>query len=168
MQGISPRWLLRMLPWVQVTGGTYRVNRRLSYALGDGRVSFTSTGAQVRVIPAELCELPLLRGFDDTGVLDLLAGRFVQREFGPGGVIVEAGQPADAVFLIAHGKVNKLGAGQYGDQTVLDVLADGEYFGDQVPVRQPAAWEFAVTAITACTVLALPRQAFLEVAGESE
>ena len=30
MQGISSRWLLRKLPWVQVSGGTYRVNRRLT------------------------------------------------------------------------------------------------------------------------------------------
>lgn len=29
MQGISSRWLLRALPWVHVSGGTYRVNRRL-------------------------------------------------------------------------------------------------------------------------------------------
>ncbi|MBV9437693.1 MAG: Crp/Fnr family transcriptional regulator, partial [Acidobacteria bacterium] len=26
MQEITSRWLLRMLPWVQVSGGTYRVN----------------------------------------------------------------------------------------------------------------------------------------------
>lgn len=28
MRGISPRWLLRLLPWVEVSGGIYRVNRR--------------------------------------------------------------------------------------------------------------------------------------------
>jgi hypothetical protein len=28
MRTISPRWLLRLLPWVEVSGGTYRVNRR--------------------------------------------------------------------------------------------------------------------------------------------
>ena len=38
MQGITSRWLLRVLPWVEATGGAYRVNRRLSYAVGDGRV----------------------------------------------------------------------------------------------------------------------------------
>ena len=27
MMSITPRWLLNMLPWVQVDGGTYRVNR---------------------------------------------------------------------------------------------------------------------------------------------
>lgn len=63
MQGISSRWLTRMLPWVNVPGGTYRVNRRLSYTRGDGRVTFVQTGAQVRVVPAELSELPPLRGF---------------------------------------------------------------------------------------------------------
>ena len=44
MQEITSRWLLKMLPWVQVSGGTYRVNRRLSYAVGDGRVTFTTPG----------------------------------------------------------------------------------------------------------------------------
>ena len=40
MQAITPRWLLRVLPWVDVTGGTYRVNRRLTYPVGTGKVSF--------------------------------------------------------------------------------------------------------------------------------
>src|SRR5919197_3791990 len=65
MQGISSRWLLRKLPWVNVPGGAYRVNRRLSFTVGDGKVTFEKNGSKVRVIPAELGELPLLRGFDD-------------------------------------------------------------------------------------------------------
>ena len=36
-----------MLRWVQVSGGTYRVNRRLSYAIGSGRVSFSATNQAV-------------------------------------------------------------------------------------------------------------------------
>src|SRR5262245_33005383 len=94
MQGISSRWLLKLLPWVQVSGGVYRVNRRLSYAVGDGRVSFTSTGAKVQVIPQELCELPLLRGFEDVEVLAALPGRFVQHERKPGDPSGEAGTRA--------------------------------------------------------------------------
>ena len=54
MQGITSRWLLKLLPWVEAIGGTYRVNRRLTYTVGDGRVSFTSTGAQIQVIPKTL------------------------------------------------------------------------------------------------------------------
>lgn len=55
MQEITSRWLLKMLPWVQIKGGNYRVNRRLTYTVGDGRVTFTNTGANVQVIPQELC-----------------------------------------------------------------------------------------------------------------
>src|SRR5215471_7957552 len=88
MQEITSRWLLRMLPWVQVSGGTYRVNRRLSYVVGDGLLTFTSNGrTNVRVIPAELTELPWLQGFDNADILSALADRFVQQEFEPGEVI---------------------------------------------------------------------------------
>ena len=80
MQGVTSRWLLKLLPWVQATGGTYRVNRRLTYTLGDGRLTFTNTGSEVRVIPQELRELPLLRDFDDESALGALADRFVQQE----------------------------------------------------------------------------------------
>ena len=173
MQGISSRWLLKLLPWVQTEGGVYRVNRRLSYAVGDGRVTFTNVGAEVRVIPEELCELPLLRGYTDTAVLAGLASRFEQREFAPGDVIAEAGQPADRVFLIAHGKVNKLGAGEYGDETILGTLADGDYFGEQVLAGQGLAgdqgvWEYTVKAVTPVTVLTLAGQAISQMNGHAE
>src|SRR5258706_14870382 len=95
MQEITSRWLLRMLPWVQVSGGTFRVNRRLSYVVGDGLLSFTSNGTDVRVVPAELTELPWMQGFDDADILNTLADRFVQQEFGPGDMIVQGNQPAD-------------------------------------------------------------------------
>ncbi|MDT0449738.1 family 2B encapsulin nanocompartment shell protein [Streptomyces hesseae] len=168
MQGISSRWLIRMLPWVQVSGGTYRVNRRLVYEVGDGRVTFVQEGASVRVVPAELGELPLLRGFADTDVLRALADRFEQREYEPGQIIASAGRPADHVYLIAHGKVEKLGTGRYGEDTRRGVLADGGFFGGTAVAPEPGDWDFTARALTACTVLALPRHAYEEVAGRSE
>jgi CRP-like cAMP-binding protein len=158
MQGISPRWLLRMLPWVQVSGGVYRVNRRLTYTVGDGRPSFTSTGTRVQIVPQSLAELPLLRGFDDPGVLETLAGRFVQREVAAGELIVARGQPAEHVIVIAHGRAQKLGVGKYGDDTILDTLADGDHLGDQAVVESNDRWTSSLRASTACTVLALPQQ----------
>ncbi len=168
MQEITSRWLLKLLPWVQTKGGTYRVNRRLTYAVGDGRVTFSSTGATVQVIPQELCELPLLRGFNDIGVLNALANRFVQQEFAAGDIIAQLGQPADRVFLIAHGKVNKIGRGKYDEQLLLDVLADGEHFGDDALVESQDYWEVTLQAVTRCTVLSLRQQVFEELIGQSE
>ncbi|MFE2757260.1 family 2B encapsulin nanocompartment shell protein [Actinosynnema sp. NPDC059335] len=169
MQGISPRWLLRKLPWVATQAGTYRVNRRLTYAVGDGRVSFTSTGEQIRVIPQELRELPVLRDFPDDDLLVALADRFQQREFQPGDVLVTSGERAEEVYLVAHGKVNKIGQGKYGDQTVLDTLADGDHFGDEVLYgAEEDEWGFTVKAITPVTVLALPRRAVQELGDRAE
>jgi len=158
MQGISPRWLLRLLPWVQTSGGVYRVNRRLTYTVGDDRLSFTNTGAKVQVVPQELTELPLLRGFADDAVLNTLANQFVQREFKAGELIVQKGQPAEHVVLLAHGKANKLGVGKFGDETILDALADGDHFGDQAVVESGDQWQFTVKAVTPCIVLMLPQQ----------
>ncbi|MBY8884449.1 cyclic nucleotide-binding domain-containing protein [Streptomyces sp. PTM05] len=168
MQGITSRWLLRILPWVQVAGGTYRVNRRLTYTVGDGRVDFVQTGSEVRVIPEELGELALLRDFGDVEVLRALAGRFTQREFEPGQVIVEAGAPANHVFLIVHGKIDKLGEGKYGEPAVLGVLADGDHFGDRSLGDEDGAWEFTAKAKTAVTVMSLSREEFAAVAAQSE
>ncbi len=168
MQEITSRWLLRMLPWVHTPGGVYRVNRRLSYAIGDGRLTFSNVGATIRVVPPELRELALLRDIDDDSVLDTLSGRFTQREFSAGETIVNSGDPADTLYLIAHGKVTKYTDGQYGDKAALGILADGEFFGDHALLDADATWDFSVTATTGVTVLTLPRQEFLALQEQSE
>ncbi|KAF4408354.1 family 2B encapsulin nanocompartment shell protein, partial [Streptomyces lycii] len=167
MQGISSRWLLRVLPWVEVTAGTYRVNRRLTHTLGDGRVEFVSTGAQIRVIPAELGELAPLRDFTDTGVLEQLADRFVQREYAPGDTIVASGRSADRIVLIAHGKADRLAPGKYGAEARLGILAGGDHLGEHVLTGPAGVWDCTVRAVTRCTVLTLTKQAFEEVSDRS-
>ncbi|MGH3688359.1 MAG: family 2B encapsulin nanocompartment shell protein, partial [Pseudonocardiaceae bacterium] len=108
-----------------------------------------------------------LRGFADAAVLNALASQFVQRELAAGNTLVEAGQSADQLILIAHGKVNKIGPGKYGEPVRLDVLADGDYIGDQEWVSSRETWGFTVTAVTPCTVLAVTRQALEEITDRS-
>jgi hypothetical protein len=168
MQGISTRWLLKMLPWVEVGAGTYRVNRRLSYAVGRGRVSFVKTGARVKVWAPSLTELPALRGFEDDALLAQLADRFTQRDFRAGEVLVEQGQPINEVFLIAHGKVNRIATGKYGDTAVVGTLADGDHIGDEAVTAEDGRWPYGITAVTAGTAMSLPWPAFQELADRSE
>ncbi|MEV7772844.1 family 2B encapsulin nanocompartment shell protein [Kitasatospora sp. NPDC086791] len=168
MQGISPRWLLRKLPWVQVSGGTYRVNRRLRYSVGRGRVSFVKTGAEVRIVPPSLAEVPVLRGFQDEAVLEELAARFVQREFDAGDVLVEAGTPISEVFLIAHGKLDRMGTGKYGEEAVVGTLADGDHLGDEALRQEDGTWPYTVRAATSGTVMALSWPSFQELHDRSE
>ncbi|GAA3253955.1 family 2B encapsulin nanocompartment shell protein [Nonomuraea helvata] len=163
MQEITSRWLLRLLPWVQCSGGVFRVNRRLTYELGDGRITFSNTGSDVRVIPAELTEIPMLRGFDDTEALQALAGGFAQREIEAGEEIVSEGRPIDRLVLIAHGRVSKVSRGAYGDEQSLGILADGDHFGEQT-LTDGGRFAFTARAKTATTVLTLSRQDFEQLA----
>jgi hypothetical protein len=38
ISGITPRWILQLLPWVSVEAGTYRVNRRRVVIAEDDRI----------------------------------------------------------------------------------------------------------------------------------
>ncbi|MFF2998019.1 family 2B encapsulin nanocompartment shell protein [Streptomyces sp. NPDC057950] len=163
MQEITSRWLLRMLPWVETKGGTYRVNRRLSHHVGDGRVEFVQDGAHVHVIPRQLGELALFRGFEDVEVLTAIADRCVQRDFRAGEVLVRRGTPAEQIHLIARGRMRQTSVGKYGDEVTVAVLADGGHFGESALVDTDATWDSTVTAQTAGTLLTLSRSDFAAV-----
>ncbi|WP_034091706.1 family 2B encapsulin nanocompartment shell protein [Streptacidiphilus albus] len=169
MRGITSRWLLRRLPWVQVNGGTYRVNRRLSLAVGRGRVGFVQAGADdVAIVPETLREIPVLRGLDDDALLSELAGRFTARDFRSGEVIVEEGHPVEEVFIVAHGRIERSSTGKYGDRTIHGVLSDGDHLGDEALLQSDPLWTATVTATTAGTVMVLPWQSLTELLDRSE
>lgn len=168
MQGISSRWLLRMLPWVEVPGGTYRVNRRLRHAQGSGRVGFAQSGDEVGVVAPTLTELPALRGVRDLEVLTALARHFVRRDLAVGEVLARQGRPVEQLTLIAHGRIAKRAAGKYGAEGVLGLLADGDHLGDEVLADLGSIWQYTAAAATPCTVLTLDRSALVAVAERSE
>jgi hypothetical protein len=168
MQGISSRWLLRMLPWVNVGGGTYRVNRRLSYAVGGGRVAFSQTADEVAVVPPTLREIPLFAGLADDAAIAALAERFTSQDVAAGEVIAERGQPADHMYVVAHGRVNRVGAGEYGEDAVLGTVGDGGHFGvEALEEGEGGEWGYGAVAVTACTLLALPLDQFQALADQS-
>jgi CRP-like cAMP-binding protein len=167
MQGITNRWVQRILPWVEVKGGAYRVNRRVSYSIGDGRVELLQTADRVSVIPGDLGEFPALRGYDDDEVLSALAARFTQREVEAGTVVTRAGTPVDEVFVIAHGRVSRAKGNAYGEDKTLGLLAGGQYFGEATLTSAQAVWDSTATAETATTLLVLSRADFAAIADQS-
>ncbi|WP_103347835.1 family 2B encapsulin nanocompartment shell protein [Amycolatopsis sp. CA-128772] len=168
MRGITSRWLLSQLPWVDVPAGSYRVNRRLTYTIGDGKVSFFNTGARVQVVPAELTELSLLRDFGDEQALAALADAFEQREYEAGATLFSAGTPQDMVVLIAHGKVSRHATGEYGDEVHLGTAADGDHFGEELLGSDAGTWPFTVRAVTRVVALVLPAAIYARLNGRSE
>ncbi|MEV6949298.1 family 2B encapsulin nanocompartment shell protein [Streptomyces sp. NPDC051172] len=157
MQAISSRWLLRTLPWVDVKGGTYRVNRRLQLRIGRGRVQFEQNGADdIKVIPETLTELPVLRGYSDTDVLKEIANRFRVREVRAGQVLFQAGQRVTEAYLVVHGKFTRFTEGKYGEEEITGVVTDGDQMGDEAIGQSNPLWLSSVRAETAGVLLVLP------------
>ncbi len=161
MGGITPRWLLRLLPWVEVEAGTYRVNRRKVIFSGDGKISTSSSNGQVRIDTQDLRELSFLREFSDT-LIEAIALRFAAEVYNPGEVIVKANAPGNTFYVIVSGKVATSTVGQYGEDVQLDILADGDHF-DVLNLLDKTTWAYQAQAMTPCTLLALERVQFLEV-----
>jgi len=165
MQGITSRWLLRTLPWVDVKGGTYRVNRRRRIAVGKGRVQFHQQGAdQVSVIPETLTAFPVLRDCTDPDLLRAIAERFRVRHLDVGDRIAETGQPVSEFYVVAHGRFHKTGPGNYGGEDLLGVVSDGDQVGQEVLGQSgEPIWPFTVKATTPAIVLALPLPDFQQI-----
>src|SRR5208337_782703 len=65
MMSITPRWLLSLLPWVQVDGGTYRVNRTKVELTKAQRIAVEITGASATFPAESLRSVPLFSGLSD-------------------------------------------------------------------------------------------------------
>jgi hypothetical protein len=161
MRGISPRWFLKLLPWVQVDAGTYRVIRTKLSQPAENRIKVSMNGDQAKVVASDLREMMFLRDVHDT-MLESLTTTFVGEQYNAGDTIVQSGTPSDRFYIIASGKVEVWTTGYYGQRVRLAILAEGDHFGEMALVEELPK-SFNVTALTPCLVLALGRTPFQEV-----
>ncbi|WP_107655869.1 family 2B encapsulin nanocompartment shell protein [Nocardia suismassiliense] len=169
MAGITSRWLLRKLPWIDVPGGAYRVNRRLSLRTQSGRIAFSHNGPDdIQLIPESLCGVPTLRGYTNIEVLREIARRCTARSFEAGEVILEEGQPVQEAVIVVHGRLVRSTTGSYGEPITLGVLTDGDRLGDEALLQSDPLWTATVKADSAGTLMVIPWSSFLEVVDNNQ
>jgi CRP-like cAMP-binding protein len=156
---ITPRWLLRLLPWVQVSGGTYRVNRRKTVIKPRQRVQIIGEGGQFRVAsPRELAKLSLFAKLDDASLAQML--NMMQPEsYEAGATICEEGARGDKFYLICQGAVEVLATGPRGEALCEARLGEGQYFGE-VSLLEEVPRIATVKATAACKLLSIKRAEF--------
>lgn len=156
MMSITPRYLLSMLPWVQVDGGTYRVNRtkvelskaeRIPVDILDGICSFA---------PESLRSVPLFSGLS-TAIISRMANRFRPETVSLGNKLIGEGEDGNKFFIIAQGQVEVLSKGIHGANLRLALLTEGEFFGESDLVSDSLS-DVTVRTITPCTLLTLSRR----------
>ena len=79
MGSITPRLLLKLLPWVQVTGGTFRVNRTKVELRKNDRLPIQYVNGVPSFTAKDLKSIPLFSEFDDE-ILNRLVSSFEAKE----------------------------------------------------------------------------------------
>ncbi len=156
MMSITPRWLLSQLPWVQVTGGTYRVNRTKRELSKAERIEIDVTGAGSTFQPESLRSVPLFSQLPDS-LLTRMTARFKSEEVSLGNKLVVEGEERNKFFIIAQGQVEVLSKGAHGSDLRIALLTEGEYFGETELVTDRSS-EVTVRTITPCVFLSLSRK----------
>ncbi|MBX3420917.1 MAG: cyclic nucleotide-binding domain-containing protein [Pirellulaceae bacterium] len=156
MMSITPRYLLRLLPWVQVNGGVYRVNRtKVELAKADRiAVGFEN---EIASLPSQaLRSVPLFSRLPDT-ILERMAGYFRTESVPIGNKLLVEGEDGSKFFIIAQGQVEVLSKGMHGSNLRVALLTDGEYFGES-DLTSDKPSDATIRTITPCVLLTLSRK----------
>lgn len=158
MTGITPRWILKLLPWVQVDSGTYRINRKSVVIKGGGKIKATIEDGQATVTPEDLRAIPLMQELSDD-LVAALAQRMQSEQVAAGEKIVTEGDPGDKFYVVAQGKVEVCTTGVHGERLRLAMLADGDYFGEIALIKHVLRTA-DVQAVTPTILLSLSKENF--------
>lgn len=156
MMSITPRYLLKLLPWLHVDGGTYRVNRtkvelakaeRIAVDFANGSASF----------PADaLRRVPLFSRLPDA-ILERMLNYFRTEHVAIGNKLLVEGEDRSKFFIIAQGQVEVLSKGVHGSDLRIALLTEGEFFGESDLISEKPS-DATIRTITPCVLLTLSRK----------
>ena len=156
MMSITPRWLLSLLPWVQVDGGTYRVNRTKVELTKAERIGVEVSGGVTSFPPETLRGVPLFSRLPEA-IIGRMAGRFKTEEVALGNKLIVEGEDRSKFFIIAQGQVEVSSKGVHGSNLRIALLTEGEYFGETELVSDRPS-DVTVRTLTPCILLTLSRK----------
>ncbi len=129
MMSITPRYLLNLLPWVQVDGGTYRVNRTKVELSKAERIEVDWSAGAASLSAESLRSVPLFSKLPETIISRMTSG-FKIEEVSLGNQLIVEGEDRSKFFIIAQGQVEVLSKGVHGSKLRIALLTEGEFFGE--------------------------------------
>jgi hypothetical protein len=156
MMSITPRWLLSLLPWVHVAGGTYRVNRTKVELPKAQRIGLDVSGQTVSIPPEALRSVPLFSKLPEP-ILARMVSRFHTEEVSLGNKLIVEGEDRRKFFIIAQGQVEVLSKGAHGSDLRIALLAEGEFFGEGELVSDGPS-DVTIRTVTPCILVTLSRK----------
>jgi CRP-like cAMP-binding protein len=154
----TPRWLHKLLPWIDVDGGVYRVNRRKVLVNKPGFILTEMDGKKANIVAKSLRSIPLFSELDNEAAR-ALAAEFAVENHDLGKTIAKEGDTGRKLYVIARGKLQLSVAGPHGTPLRQALLGEGNYFGDDALLGDGFKVPL-IKALTAVTLLTLDRTKF--------
>lgn len=156
MMSITPRYLLSLLPWVQVDGGTYRVNRTKVELSKAERIGVDLSAGNPFLTAESLRSVPLFSKLPES-IIGRMTNGFKIEEVSLGNQLIVEGEDRSKFFIIAQGQVEVLSKGVHGSNLRIALLTEGEFFGETDLVSDKPS-DVSVRTITPCVLLTLSRK----------
>jgi ATP-binding cassette subfamily B protein len=122
--------------------------------------ALSADGERYEVTPDRLRAIPLFASVADQALAGLGA-HFVTERFEAGRAVFKQGDVGDKFYIIVRGKLRVSHAGHQNREVELQVLQDGEYFGE-IALLESAPRTATVMTLQPSVLLALPRGQFLK------
>jgi len=113
-------------------------------------------------LPGAVAGAQLFRGLDPEAVAEIVAAA-VERRLAAGRALFLQGDPVEALYLVASGRLKMAKVTEAGDEVVVRVLGPGEIAAG-VALLDRRTLPVTATALTDCAVLVWPRERALELA----
>ena len=164
MGAVTPRWLLRMLPWVQVNSGTYRVNRVKTAIDEFEKVQISFKNGKAVITPEALMSLPSFENARPE-VAHNVSARMQNENFERDQVVFATGQESDKFYVVARGTIEISTTGQYGENLRLALLGPGDHFGESA-LLENRVHSASATSLTECELLSVNKSDFAMIVNE--
>ena len=125
-----------------------------------------------RALAAHLRTVPLFKGIEERKLLAIQAKAefvLVEESKRPADmVIAEAGQEADAIYLVRSGAVKMTGTGPRGEELILGYFMDNSSFGERCLAQEGREWPGTYTVLTRTDLVKVSRKVLEKVFADDE
>src|SRR6516225_9947402 len=144
MLSVSPRWLLHLLPWVNIEGGTYQVNRRRIVLRQSDRIEARLDGDTPKLEAPAMRALALLRSAEPP-LLEAITNLLMHERCEAGQELYKEGDTGEKLYIIIRGQVEITTTDAHGERLRLALYGEGDFFGETAFLND---WRHTTTAQT--------------------
>lgn len=155
---VTPKWLLRFLPWEDVNTGIYRINRVQNVNLPQ-KLKLPLRAETLRTIPLFI------------NLSDTLAETFIKNmkkhDVGPDEIIVKQGNEKGKFYVIVEGQFDVSIQSRHGKELIFKSLSNGDYFGEMA-LLENVPRQATVTSRIPGKILSIDEKTFMKIFNEPE